>query len=224
MCFNKKGDISTLNGGSLKLVDKFSYLESSISSTENCINVGLAKAWTAIDRLLITQKSNLSNKIKRIFFQVAVVSILLYGSTTWTLTKRIEKKLDEKYTRTLQVKLKKSRQQHPTKQQLYGHQPSVSKTIQIRRTRSKNRLRSNILPKIPLHRCASIRRSTRTCRGVMVKAMDSEIVISEFELQSHYYGHFRTNTLGKSMNPLNPPSYGLSSTTTVLLEGCLCIK
>ncbi len=32
--------------------------------------------------------------MKRSFFQAAVVSILLYGCTTWTLTKRLEKKLD----------------------------------------------------------------------------------------------------------------------------------
>ena len=31
-------------------------------------------------------------KMKRSFFQAAVVSILLYGCTTWTLTKRLEKK------------------------------------------------------------------------------------------------------------------------------------
>ena len=31
--------------------------------------------------------------------------------------------------------------------------------------------------------------------GVMVKAMDFEIVVSEFELQLHYYVHFRTNNL-----------------------------
>ena len=35
MCFNQTGDISTLNGSSLKLVDKFTYLGSSVSSTEN---------------------------------------------------------------------------------------------------------------------------------------------------------------------------------------------
>ena len=34
MCFNQRGDISTLNGSSLKLVDKFAYLASSISSIE----------------------------------------------------------------------------------------------------------------------------------------------------------------------------------------------
>ena len=38
--------------------------------------------------------------------------------------------------------------------------------------------------------------------GVMVKMMDYGIVVSEFELQSHYYIHFRTNTLRKVMNPL----------------------
>ena len=37
-------------------------------------------------------------------------------------------------------------------------------------------------------------------RGVMVKAMDCEIVIREFVLQSRYYVHFRANTLGKGMN------------------------
>ncbi len=37
------------------------------------------------------------------FFQAAVVSILLYGCTTWTLTKRIEKKLDSNYTRMRQA-------------------------------------------------------------------------------------------------------------------------
>ena len=39
MCFNQKGDISTLNDSSLKLVYKFTYLGSSISSTENDINM-----------------------------------------------------------------------------------------------------------------------------------------------------------------------------------------
>ena len=53
MCFNQKGDISTLNGSSLKLENKFTYLGSCISPTESDINMHLAKAWTAIDRLSI---------------------------------------------------------------------------------------------------------------------------------------------------------------------------
>ena len=72
MFYNQTGDISTL----------------------------LTKAWRAIDRLSIKWKSDLTDKMKRSFFQAAVVSILLYGCTTWTLTKRLEKKLDGNYTRS----------------------------------------------------------------------------------------------------------------------------
>ena len=68
MCFNQRGDISMLNGVFLKLVDKFTYLRSSVSSTKNDINMQRAKAWTAIDRLSVIWKPDLSDKIKCIFF------------------------------------------------------------------------------------------------------------------------------------------------------------
>ena len=54
------------------------------------------------------------------------------GCTTWTLTKRLEKKLDGNYTRMLRAILNKSWQQHPTKHQLYVHLPPITKTIQVR--------------------------------------------------------------------------------------------
>ena len=73
--------------------------------------------------------------MKRSFFQAAVTSILLYGCTTWTLTKRREKKLDGNYTRMLRAILNKPWRQHPTRHQLYGHLPPITKTIQVRRTR-----------------------------------------------------------------------------------------
>ena len=38
MCFNQTGDISTLNGSSLKLVDEFTYQGSCVSSTGKDIN------------------------------------------------------------------------------------------------------------------------------------------------------------------------------------------
>ena len=68
MCYNQTGDISTLDETSLKLVDKFTYLGSSVSSTEKDIDTQLTKAWTAIDRLSIIWKSDLTDKMKRIFF------------------------------------------------------------------------------------------------------------------------------------------------------------
>ena len=152
MCYNQTGNITTLDRASLKLVDRFTYLGSSDSSTENDIDTRLIKAWTAIDRLSIIWKSDLTDKMKRSFFQAAVVSILLYGCTTWTLTKRLEKKLDGNYTRMLRAILNKSWRQHPTRYQLYGHLPPITKTIQVRRTRhaghcwrSKDELISDVL-------------------------------------------------------------------------------
>ena len=101
MCYNQTSDISTLDGTPLKLVDKFTYLGSNVSSTEKDIDTWLSKAWTAINRLSIIWKSDLTDKMKRSFFQAAVILILLYGCTTWTLTRRLEKKLDGNYTRML---------------------------------------------------------------------------------------------------------------------------
>ena len=92
ICFNQTSDISTPDRRSLKLVDKFTYLGSSVSSTEKDIDTRLTKAWIAIDKLSLMWKSDLTDKRKRSFFQAAVVLILLYGCTTWTLTKRLEKK------------------------------------------------------------------------------------------------------------------------------------
>ena len=73
MCFNQAGDISTWEGTSLKLVDKFTYQGSSVSSTKKDINTRLSIIW----------KSDLIHKMKCSFFQAAVMSILLYGCTTW---------------------------------------------------------------------------------------------------------------------------------------------
>ena len=44
--------------------------------------------------------------------------------------------------------------------------------------------------------------------GVILKAMDCGILVSEFVIQSHYYIHFRTNTIGKGMNTLILPAMG----------------
>ena len=106
--------------------------------------------------------------MKRSFFQAAVVSILLYGCTTWTLAKRLEK-VDGNYIRMLRAILNKSRRQHPTKHQLYGHLPPITKTIQVRRTRhvghcwkSKHELISDVLLWTPTYGRAKAGRQART--------------------------------------------------------------
>ena len=74
MCYNQTGDISILDGTSLKLVDKFTYLGSSVSSTGKDMDTRLTKVWTAIIKLSVIWKSDLTDKIKRSFFQAAIVS------------------------------------------------------------------------------------------------------------------------------------------------------
>ena len=107
--------------------------------------------------------------MKRSFFQAAVTSILLYGCTTWTLTKRLDKKIDGNYTRMLRAILNKSWQQHPTRHQLYGHLPPITKTIQVRRARhaghcwrSIDELIRDVLLWIPTHGRAKAGRPART--------------------------------------------------------------
>ena len=87
----------------------------------------------------------------------------------WTLAKRMGKKLDGNYTRMLRAILNKSWRQHPTKQQLYGHLPPITKTIKIRRTRhvghcwrSRDEFISDVLQWTPSHGRAKARRPART--------------------------------------------------------------
>ena len=169
MCFNQTGDISTRDESSLKLVDKFTYLGSGVSSTEKDIDTRLTKAWIDIAKLAIIWKSDLTDKMKRGFFQAAVVSILLYGCTTWTLTKQLEKKLDGNYTRMLRAILNRSWRQHPTSHQLYSHLPPITKTIKVRRTRlagpcwrSRDEIISDVLLWTPTYGRAKAGRPART--------------------------------------------------------------
>ena len=133
------------------------------------IDTRLTKSWTAINRLSIIWKLDLTDKMKRSFFHAAIVSILLYGCTTWTLIKRMAKKLDGNYTRMPWEILKKSWRQHPTKQQLYGHVLPIMKTIKVRRTRnaghcwrSRDELISDVLLWTPSYDRAKAGRPART--------------------------------------------------------------
>ena len=83
--------------------------------------------------------------------------------------KRLKKKIDGNYTRMLRAILNKSWRQHPTRHQLYGQLPPVTKTIQVRRTRhaghcwrSKDELISDVLLWTPAYGQAKAGRPART--------------------------------------------------------------
>ena len=81
----------------------------------------------------------------------------------------MEKKLDGNYTRMLRAILNRSCQQHPTRRQLYGHLPPITKTIQARRTRhaglcwrSKDKIVSDVLLWTPAYGQSKAGRPART--------------------------------------------------------------
>ena len=62
------------------------------------------------------------------------MSVLMFGCTTRTLIKHLEKKLNGNYTRMLYAVLNKSLKQHSTKQQLYSCLPTISQTNKTNQT------------------------------------------------------------------------------------------
>ena len=85
------------------------------------------------------------------------------------VNKTTGKKLDGNYTRMLQAILNKSWRQHPTKRQLYSHQPPTTKTIQVRRTRhaghcwrSRDELISDVFLWTPIYGREKAGRPART--------------------------------------------------------------
>ena len=89
----------------------------------------LAKAWTAIDRLSVIRKSDLTDKIKQFFPSSNCVDTVIW------MHHMHGEKLDSNYTWMLWAILNKSRMQNPKKQQLYSHLPPIIKTFQTRQTR-----------------------------------------------------------------------------------------
>ena len=128
-----KGKITNNAGCPLETVDDFVYLGAWIESTEHDIKVRKAKAWAACHKLKTIWKSKLNDHLKRRLFVATVEAILLYGSETWTLDKRLEKGLDGCYTRMLRMAMDVSWRDHVTNIDLYGKLPKLSAKIKQRR-------------------------------------------------------------------------------------------
>ncbi len=105
----------------------------------------------------------------RVSFNLEKVQHKLPSTWFHNWLKRLERRLDGNYTRMLRAVLNKSWRQHPTRLQLYGHLPPITKTIQVRRTRhaghcwrSKDGLISDVLLWTPTYGCARVGRPART--------------------------------------------------------------
>ena len=95
----------------------------------------LASAWIACNKMRKVWTSKLPWATKIRLFRATVESVLLYGSKTWTVTKKLEKSVNECYARMLGTALNEHWQQHMNNQELYGSLPRVTETIRARRLR-----------------------------------------------------------------------------------------
>ena len=153
MTFNENpSKLTTINKKCIKLTNDFLYLRSWIYSNEKDVDVRICKAWVALQKLNIIWNSNLPKNLKLAFFHTTVSSVLLYGSSTWTLTKKLETKLNGCYTKMLRVVNNVKWQQRLSNNVLYDNLPSITITIATQRVsfaghcfRSKEVVRKLIL-------------------------------------------------------------------------------
>ena len=86
--------IHSLSGAPIKQVEDFVYLGSHIMESKKDFKSRKGMAWTACNKLDTIWNSNLHNSIKVSLFQATIEKILMYGSETWTLTSKQQKRLD----------------------------------------------------------------------------------------------------------------------------------
>ena len=96
------------------------------ASIEKDIQIRIAKAWSALNSMQEIWKSKIPDKLKRHFFRTAVESVLVYGAISWTLTSKLEGKIDVAYTRMLRAALNKSWREYLTNKELYRNIPKIS--------------------------------------------------------------------------------------------------
>ena len=128
-------DIIADDGRKIKVVEDFKYLGAHAESSERDIKIRKALAWVACHKMQKVWRSRLKKHLKRRLFIATVESVLLYGSSTWTLTKSMEKSLDGTYTRMLRMALNVSWREHKTNEELYENLPKISRKIAERRCR-----------------------------------------------------------------------------------------
>ena len=179
---NKTSDLTTqlktLSGYILKCKDDYKYLGSFISSSEKDFNARKGMAWSACNNLHKIWTSKLHVSIKIQLFKTLIVPILLYGCETWTLSKRMEKRLDGVYTRLLMRVKNLSWKHHPTTQVIYGDLPPVSSIVRSKRAQFAGhcfRATTEIISSLVLWKPKSVGRRSRKLSFVDTLKRDTNL-------------------------------------------------
>lgn len=174
--------VKTLNGTSLKQVEDYKYLGSHISSSEKDYTIRKGMAWSACNDMHKIWTSQLPTQLKVKIFRTTIEPILLYGSETWTLSRKLEKKLDGTYTRLLMRAQNLSWKRHPTISLIYGKLPRVSALVRSRRVQFAGhcyRAQSEIISSLLLWKPISARSRGRKLSFPDVISRDTGIRVEE---------------------------------------------
>ena len=181
--------IKTVKGYILKRVDDYKYLGSFTSSSEKDFNARKGMAWSACNNLHKIWTSKLSTRLKIRIFRATVEPILLYGSETWTLPVRLEKRLDGCYTRLLMRVQNLSWKKHPTLQQIYGDLVPASALVRQRRVqfaghcqRATNEIISSLIlwkPSADGRRGRKLTFPDVICRDTGIKPEDLKVAMED---------------------------------------------
>ena len=125
--------ITTLNNTPLNKVEDYKYLGSSISASLKDFSIRKGMAWSACNDMNKIWSSKLPCNHKVEIFGATIEHILLYGSETWTMSKKLEDRLDGTYTRLLMRVKNLSWKRHPSHAQIYGSLPRASSIVRSRR-------------------------------------------------------------------------------------------
>ena len=122
----------------IEAVDDFKYLGSYIVTTERDLSCRRAIAWNSFWRLSKVWKSDsITLSLKRKLFNSLILSILLYGCETWTLTRRLENLINSFATSCFRILLNIRRIDRITNQEVLrrmNHHPlaQIVKKRQLR--------------------------------------------------------------------------------------------
>ena len=150
-----ESEIKSLNNSLIKRVEDFKYLGSHIADPEKDFKIRKALAWNACNKLETIWQSNLPNSLKIQTFRTLIEPVLLYGSETWTLTTRLEKRLDGCFTNLLRRAQNISWRDHATLARIYGEITPLSLRLKQRRLQFAGhcyRAEKEIIPSLLLWR------------------------------------------------------------------------
>ena len=119
----------------LKVVDNFKYLGSWMASSDQDFYIRKAMALRDYHKIKSLSNSTLHINLYIRIFKITIEIIFLYGSETWTIDKRLRRKIDIYYTKLLIMVLNVSWRYMISNKILYNGMPLITDVIANRRMR-----------------------------------------------------------------------------------------